>query len=537
MPVVSRSTSTDGTTGTAGSRAPSRWLVGAVLLGVIGGLQTVDVMVGTVALVKASRDLDLAPDVEAIAASISTLALAATVIASGLVADRIGRRRLLLWALVLAAASDILVALSPSVGVFLLGRALAGITLGAALSSAYAYVRVVAPDHLGTALGIFASGAMVTTLVGGLTGGLVAEHSWRAAFLVIPVGALALAVPARLMLPFVDRLPGTSMDYPGLLLSGGGMLLLLLGISRMSTAAGQASTWLLAFGGLACFVVFAWWENHTSAPMYPIRIFLLPTFVVAAVSGIGWNLAQAVATLQLSNLWQYVHEFSTGAVSLGQLPILGAGVVTAITVGRLLGSGMQTRTIMTLAFVTTAAGFIGLALMHVSSPYWYFVLPMIAIGAGTTAVTVPQSDLFLGGAPKDFLGPVTSSRSAIGSLGYSIGLAGSTVLISGLTYGGVTQRLRDSGASASDIGAGIDVVNAYVRDGTDATTLAGRQALSFAADSYLSAFDTTMIVVAGVMAAMAVMSWVLLRPRPETASSDLAASEPKTTGAHGANQP
>ena len=132
---------------------------------------------------------------------------------------------------------------------------------------------------------------------------------------------------------------------------------------------------------------------------------------------------------------------------------------------------------------------------------------------------------------------MTSSRSAIGSLGYSIGLAGSTVLISGLTYGGVTQRLRDSGASASDIGAGIDVVNAYVRDGTDATTVAGRQALSLAADSYLSAFDTTMIVVAGVMAAMAVMSWVLLRPRPETASSDLAASEPKTTGAHGANQP
>ncbi len=519
-------------------RRATGWLAGSILLGIIGGLQTVDVMVGTVALVKASRDLGLDPALEAIAASISTLALAATVIAAGLIADRFGRRRVLLAALVLAAASDTLVALSPSVGVFLVGRACAGITLGAALSSAYAYVRVVAKDHLGTALGIFASGAMLTTLVGGLTGGLVAEHSWRAAFLVIPAGALVLWVPARLMLPPVPRLSGTSMDYPGLLLSGGGMLLLLLGISRMSTAADQPSTWLIAAAGLTCFAAFAWWENHAGAPMFPIRIFLLPTFVVAAVSGIGWNMAQAVATLQLSNLWQYVHEFSTGEVSLGQLPILFAGVATAILVGRMMGAGIATRSIMTVAFATTAAGFVGLALMHVSTPYWGFVVPMIAIGAGTTAVTVPQSDLFLGGAPRAFLGPVTSSRSAIGSLGYSIGLATSSVMVSGLTFGGVTQRLRDAGASACDVGAGIDVVNAYVRDGTQATTAAGRRALAVAADSYLSAFDITMLVVAGVMVAMAAMCWTLLRPRPADAAT--AAPDPgsdDTTGAASVDRP
>ena len=51
--------------------------------------------------------------VETLAASISTLVLAATVMSTGLLADRLGRRRVLVAALLVAIAGDALVALAP----------------------------------------------------------------------------------------------------------------------------------------------------------------------------------------------------------------------------------------------------------------------------------------------------------------------------------------------------------------------------------------------------------------------------------------
>lgn len=74
----------------------------------------------------------------ALAASISTLALAASVISTGLLADRLGRRKVLMAALIVSAAGDLIVAAAPISGVYLLGRVVAGIGLGAVYGASFA---------------------------------------------------------------------------------------------------------------------------------------------------------------------------------------------------------------------------------------------------------------------------------------------------------------------------------------------------------------------------------------------------------------
>jgi MFS family permease len=85
-----------------------------VFLGTLGGIQAVDPTIASTALVKASRGLGMDGGLLALAASISTLVLAATVISSCLLGDRIGWRRLLTGGLLLSIVGDVLVALAPA---------------------------------------------------------------------------------------------------------------------------------------------------------------------------------------------------------------------------------------------------------------------------------------------------------------------------------------------------------------------------------------------------------------------------------------
>ena len=73
-------------------------LISVVFLGVLAGLQLIDPAVANTALVPAARDLGMQGSAFALASSISTLALAATVLPFGMLADRLGRRKIILVA-------------------------------------------------------------------------------------------------------------------------------------------------------------------------------------------------------------------------------------------------------------------------------------------------------------------------------------------------------------------------------------------------------------------------------------------------------
>lgn len=135
---------------------------------------------------------------QAIAASISTLMLAATVITTGLLADRIGRRLLLLLALALSALGDLIVAVAVDPALFLTGRALAGVGLGAVYGASFAYIRAVVPQgKIAAAMGSFAAFNAVSMIVVSFIGGSLASVDWRLAFIVVPVVTL-MSIPAVL---------------------------------------------------------------------------------------------------------------------------------------------------------------------------------------------------------------------------------------------------------------------------------------------------------------------------------------------------
>jgi len=115
--------------------------------------------------------------------------------------DLYGHRRLLVVAAVLVAIGSVLVAVAPTFGVLLLGRAVQG-PLGAFLPLEFAIVRERAGSRAGRAIGLLVGALAIGGSLGLLLSGLTRQHLSLPATLWIPAVLTILAVPvAALLVP------------------------------------------------------------------------------------------------------------------------------------------------------------------------------------------------------------------------------------------------------------------------------------------------------------------------------------------------
>jgi MFS family permease len=124
---------------------------------------------------------------------------------SGTIGERLGRRRVVRAGYVAYAATSVLGALSPSIGVFLLARA------GAGASNAFLTPLVLAGladvtrrERLGRSVGTFGAVQTAAIALSPLCGGLLGEIDWRLAFLAPAAVAVVLAMVPP---PDAKRLP------------------------------------------------------------------------------------------------------------------------------------------------------------------------------------------------------------------------------------------------------------------------------------------------------------------------------------------
>ncbi|MBU4335641.1 MAG: MFS transporter, partial [Actinobacteria bacterium] len=106
------------------------------LLGLLAAIQVSDPLITTLTLVKASDELNFSASLQSLAAGISTFALAATVIPAGVLADRLGRRTVLAFSILVASVGQVMTALGPDPAVYMAGRIVTGIALGATFAAA-----------------------------------------------------------------------------------------------------------------------------------------------------------------------------------------------------------------------------------------------------------------------------------------------------------------------------------------------------------------------------------------------------------------
>ena len=481
-------------------------------LGVLGALQGADPNIASTALVGATRGLSMEGGLVALAASISTLALAASVISTGLWADRLGRRRVLMAALLLTIIGDLIVAIAPTSAFFLLGRAVAGVGLGAIFGASFAYLRAVVPaDKIPGAMGIFGASIGIFTLVFTFIGGSLSAIDWRVAFLLIPIASAICFFLVPIVLPAQEPVSKGKQDIVGQVLLAIGVIAFLYGVSHLGTSLTDLVTWGPLVGGVILLAAFFVYESKNSNHFFPVSLFRNRIFIAAVFVGLVYNFGTAMSFLQITNLWQYVNGEPTSIVSIWQLGFLIPAIFAALIFGKLMLKGMSNRTAVLIAGVGIFVGMVWLALFNAATSYWLFLPGLVILGAALTIVSLPYGNLIMKEAPPAYFGPVTSSRTTIGQFFYAIGLALSTVIIDKMTIGGTVDTLTQAGVPASKIGTGLDAVKAFAAQSTEPTSALGKQALAAASDSYGNGFATVMIIGAVLSIVGAVVAAILLK--------------------------
>ncbi|GAA1689917.1 MFS transporter [Microbacterium sediminicola] len=481
------------------------------LLGVMSGIQTADPTIASTALVESARALGMDAGVQTIAASISTLMLAATVISTGLLADRIGRKLLLILALLTSILGDLIAAAAFDPIMYMAGRALAGIGLGAVFGAAFAYIRAVVPQaKLASAMGAFAAYGAIAMIAASFVGGSMASLDWRLSFLVVPILCALCLVAVLFVLPVQSKTGSGPADVGGQILLALGIIGVLYGVSHAGAGLTSPLTWAPFLLGIVLLVVFAVVERKQTA-FFPLDLFRNPGFIAAIGMGVAFNIAQAVAILQFANIWQFVYGFHTLEVSLAQLPMTLVSVVASVLLGRMLTKGMSPATAVAITAGATTIGFLSLALTFLSDSFWLFLPALVLIGFGMSGL-VPYGALVIRIAPPAHFGAVTSSRTTIGQFGYAVGLSVSMVLVDALTTGGVIHKLEAAGVPPTRTGQALDAIQQYTQHGTVPSSAEGGTALlSAAADSYHVAFFWVAVITAVVVAALALMTIVSYR--------------------------
>lgn len=484
--------------------------LGLALVAVLAAVQGSDPNIASVALAEAVRGLDITN--RSLAASISTLALAGTAITTGLLADALGRRRVLQVALVVSIVGDLMVFAAPDATFYLLGRAIAGIGLGAVYGAGFAYVRALAPPgKLAATMGLWTAMLMVATLLLTFIGGGLSQIEWRTAYLVIPITCAVCFFLVPFLLPKEPRIKPPSFDVLGQVLLGLGVIALLVGISDL----GKSLTNPIAWGGIVIGLVLlaGWfiWQSRNPNHFFPVSLFKNPVFLAAITAGFIYNFGNSIVFLQAANLWQYVNGLKTLEVSLWQLPFLISGMLAGLIVGRRMSKGLSAGIVILMGAVISAVGVVLLGLFHGGTSLWAFIPGLVLSGAGFVVASVPYGALILKEAPAKFFGPVASSRLTFGQFFYALGMAASTIVIDKLTAGGTVSRLEAAGVPPTQVGTALDAVTAYAAQSTNPTTSQGKEALADAVQSYGTGFAVAMYALAVLLLAAGVVGFLLLK--------------------------
>lgn len=312
----------------------------------------------------------------------------------GPLADRLGRKTLLIVATVLIGVFTLLTALANSVSMLVMFRMLAGLGLGGATPCFIALTAEYAPARLrATLVTLMWSAFPLGAMMGGLLNSyLLTQLGWRAIFYIGGVGPLFLAagllfylpesikfllarrndtdavrkIVARFRFPLIrhdshfvveeERLPGASIRHlftQGRMLGtlllwvpffmGFGLLTVVVlwtpALLRLNGIAPAATAFVVAFNGLGAF--FGQSTAGRLIQRFGILPVLLPAFLLgaAATVGLGYGASSVmVAATFVGLIGLFVGLGTAGAIALSALiyptPIRSTGVGWGMAMGR-----------------------------------------------------------------------------------------------------------------------------------------------------------------------------------------------------------
>ncbi|MFD0376959.1 MFS transporter [Streptomyces sp. NPDC127112] len=425
-----------------------KWLpLTAVCIGAF--MLLVDVTIVTVALPDMAADMHTGFSGLQWVMDIYALALAALLLGSGSLADRIGRRRVYLAGLVLFAGASLVCGLADGPGALIAFRAVQGVggAAMAATSMALLSASYQGRDR-GVAFGVWGAVNGAAAAAGPIVGGLLTEHfGWRWIFFInLPLCALAVFVTLRAVAESRDP-RARGLDLPGMaaFTVGAGALTYALIRAGEDGWTSPATLGLFALAAVA-FAAFVLVELRGSHPMLDLSLFRSPAFAAVMTAGLLTSGA-AFSYLMYVSLWlQSAEGMTPVGAGLALVPMSLAAFVVAAVAGRLL-HGVSARLTIGGGLLLIGGGALLQAWMLDAGDSWPALVPGLALTGVGVGVSMPAlAATAMGAVPPARAGMAGGVLNTSRQLGTALGIA----VLGGVFHAGLADGLSGRPAGTAD---------------------------------------------------------------------------------------
>ncbi|MFJ5295783.1 MFS transporter [Pseudomonas sp. NPDC088368] len=392
-------------------------------------LIVLDTNIVAVTLPSIARDLGAGfADIEWVV-SAYMLAFAALLLPAGSLADRFGRKKMLLTGLVLFILASVGCGAAPNIVFLDIARAVKGVGAALLLTSALATIGHVFHDEVERAKAWAFWGACmgVAMTAAPTVGGLIAELvGWRWIFyLNLPVGLLLLAMVSRNIGESRNE-QSARLDPIGSLFFSASLLSLIWGLIEANRIGwDNPLTFARLAGGALLLGLFVVAERLQPRPMVDLQLFRHPRFIGALLGMFAYaGCAQVMMTL-LPFYLQNGLGFSAISSGLGMLPF----AITMLLFPRLgpkLARHLSPAAMMALGLTLVSAGNLLCAWATTLGGYPAFALAMAVTGAG--------AGLLNGDTQKNIMACVPRERTGMAS-GMSTTMRFSAIMLAVGVYG------------------------------------------------------------------------------------------------------
>lgn len=355
---------------------------------------------------------------------------------TGWLANRVGRKRLLIVCIGIFTASSFAAGAAASLGFLVLARIVQGIGGGALQPIAQAVLlESFPPEKRGQAMAVYAMGVIVAPIIGPTLGGWITDnYSWRWIFYInIPIGALAVFMVQSFVEdpPYIKNAVRTAVDYVGFGFLAVGLATLQIVLDKGQQEDWFSSSWICWFSAisLVSMLAFILWELNVENPIVNLRIFKDRNFAAgtALIGVLGVVLFGTVALLPLflQTLMGYPALQSGLAISPRGLGSIAAVVV----VGRLIGK-VDERMLLVIGFIILGSATMAMSNLTLDIGMSSIVVPNIFIGAALGFLFVPLTTATMGTLKNEQIGNATGIYNLMRNIGGGVGISLVTTMLS-----------------------------------------------------------------------------------------------------------
>lgn len=462
--------------------APSTASRAIVPLAIAQFIMVLDSSVMSVSISQLVEEFDTTVSMIQLAITLYALVMAALMLTGGKIGDLFGRLRMFRIGLVIYAVGSLMTALSPTVGILILGWSFIE-GAGAALVLP-ALAALVAGSYAGAAraraYGIIGGVAGAGIAIGPLLGGwLTTEYSWRWVFAgEVVLVVFVLAVSSWITDDHVRE--RFRLDVVGAILSALGLALVVVGVLQSGTWGwiqpvqspitpfGFALTPFVIAAGLLVLWAFLAWERHVAGrgrvPLLDVANLRIPVLRAGLASLLAQNLVLLGIFFAVPLYLQVTQGMDAFQTGLRLLPT-SIAMLAAAAIGARLGGRFGARALVRVGLLTIAAAcLVIIATVEPQLATAPFAIGMALVGLGTGLLASQLGNVVQSSVPAD-------ARSEAGGLQYTAQNLGSslgTALIGSLMVGALAASVLGLIADDPDIESAVsDQVTVQVSEGIE----------------------------------------------------------------------